>query len=110
MSFFPLRSSLCSSVGQFIDYEDYDNTTGYYRANEYEYEEEEEEEERYGPAEREREFSLNTEVISKLSVIQEGEDCLLFIYICLPSLASTRERTERRAGLSGNGKKKHTRG
>lgn len=50
------------SVGQIIEYEDYDtNTTDMYHVNEYEYEEEEE---RYGPAEREREFSLNTQVLS----------------------------------------------
>lgn len=44
---------------QIIEYEDFDNQTGGYQVNEYEYEEEDE---RYGPAEREGEFSLNTEV------------------------------------------------
>lgn len=56
-------------VGQIIEYEDYDNTTDYYHVNEYEYEEEDE---RYGPAERDREFSLNTQVASKRSVIRTG--------------------------------------
>lgn len=46
-------------VGQIIEYEDFDNTTNTYEVNEYEYEEENE---RYGPAERERELSLNAEV------------------------------------------------
>lgn len=69
VSFFPLYSSLCVFVGQIIEYEDYDNTTDYYHVNEYEYEEEDE---RYGPAERDREFSLNTQVASKRSVIRKG--------------------------------------
>lgn len=47
-------------VGQIVEYEDYDNTTDYYHVNEYEYEEEYDD--RYGPAEREREYSLNTQV------------------------------------------------
>lgn len=55
---------------QIVEYEDYDNTTEYYQVNEYEYEEEYDE--RYGPAERERELSLNTEVPSKWSVIHKG--------------------------------------
>lgn len=79
-----------------------------YHANEYE---DEYEDERYGPAEREREFSLHTEVPSKLSVIHEGvvqrKSLIylhyLFIDICLPSLEFTRERTERRAGPIGDG-------
>lgn len=57
--------SLCVFAGQIVEYEDYDNTTDYYHVNEYEYEEEYDE--RYGPAEREREYSLNTQVPSKLS-------------------------------------------
>lgn len=57
--------SLCMFVGQIVEYEDYDNTTDFYHVNEYEYEEEYDE--RYGPAEREREFSLNAQVPSKLS-------------------------------------------
>lgn len=50
-------------VEQIIEYEDFDNTTDGYQVNEYEYEEEDE---RYGPAEREREFSLNAEVRAEL--------------------------------------------
>lgn len=46
--------------GQIVEYEDYDNTTDFYQEKEYEYEEEYDD--RYGPAEREREFSLNAQV------------------------------------------------
>lgn len=68
------------SVGQIIEYEDYDNTTDIYQVNEYEYEEEEE---RYGPAEREREFYLNTQVLSipQVYVKELFKDCLVFIYM-----------------------------
>lgn len=45
---------------QIVEYEDYDNATHLHHANEYEYEDEYDE--RYGPAEREREYSLNTQV------------------------------------------------
>lgn len=71
---------MCLSVGQIIEYEDYDNTTDVYHVNEYEYEEEEE---RYGPAEREREFSLNTQVLSipQTYVKELFEDCLVFIFM-----------------------------
>lgn len=48
---------------QIIEYEDFDNATDGYHVNEYEYEEEDE---RYGPAEREREFSLNAAVRAEL--------------------------------------------
>ncbi|GLD68277.1 collagen alpha-1(XI) chain-like isoform X1 [Lates japonicus] len=44
---------------EIVEYEDYDNTTDFYHMNEYEYEEEYDE--RYGPAEREREYSLNAQ-------------------------------------------------
>ena len=50
-------------LDKIIEYEDYNNTTDYFPANEYEYEEEDE---RYGPAERERDVVLNTEVQSEL--------------------------------------------
>lgn len=47
--------------GQIIEYEDYDsNSTDDYQVKEYEYEEEYDD--RYGPAERERAFTVNSEV------------------------------------------------
>lgn len=55
---------ICQCVAQFIEYEDYDNTTNYYPVNEYE-EYDEEYDERYGPAERERDYLLNTQVVLK---------------------------------------------
>lgn len=56
-------SSPCLVGGQIIEYEDYDNTTGYGHADEYEYEEEYDE--RFGPAQTERGFSLNARVPAK---------------------------------------------
>lgn len=56
-------------VVQIVEYEDYDNTTDYYHVNEYGYEDNYDE--RYGPAEREREFTLNTQVPSKPQVAHE---------------------------------------
>lgn len=63
--------SLC--VGQIVEYEDYDNTTDYDHVNEYEYEEEYDD--RYGPAEREREYSVNAEVPSKHHMIMIVKKC-----------------------------------
>lgn len=65
-------------LDKIIEYEDYDNTTDYYRANEYEYEEEDE---RYGPAERERDVVLNAEVQSELYIMELFREHLLFFYI-----------------------------
>ncbi|XP_015252893.1 PREDICTED: collagen alpha-1(XI) chain-like [Cyprinodon variegatus] len=55
---------------EFIEYEDYDNTTNYYHVNEYE-EYDEEYDDRYGPAEREREYLLNTQNLPEKG--QKGE-------------------------------------
>lgn len=113
--------SVCVHVVQIVEYEDYENTTDYYQENEYEYEEEYDE--RYGPAEREREYTLNTQVQSKLSCTKilfriTRMDLLKNITLCpfssptlmlfislyhFLSLGYTRERTERRARLFGCG-------
>lgn len=83
---------LCVNIGQIIEYEDYDNTTNYHQRIEYEYEEEDE---RYGPAEREREFSLSTQVASKQSVKCEGicqgmsPHLMASVMICVPALGFT---------------------
>lgn len=54
---FEAAHALSPSVGQIIEYEDYDNATDPYHESEYEYEEEYDE--RYGPAERQREDAVN---------------------------------------------------
>lgn len=47
---------------QIVEYEDYDNGTDLYHVDRYEYEEEYDE--RYGPAQKEREYSLSAQVSS----------------------------------------------
>lgn len=73
-------------VEQIIEYEDFDNTTtDGYQVNEYEYEEEDE---RYGPAEREREFSLNAEVRAELQthaveLFRVSSSSTFIIHVCV---------------------------
>lgn len=88
---------------KIVEYEDYDNTTDLAQVNEYEYEDE-----RYGPAEREREVLLNTQVTVQIFL----RGAFLFIhsslangYIWFLFLGFTRERTKRRTRILRSGKK-----
>lgn len=75
---------------QIIEYEDFDNATDGYQVNEYEYEEEDE---RYGPAEREREFSLNAAVRAELQThavelfrVSSSSAFIIRVCVCLSAL------------------------